>query len=247
MRRILELNLLVGLMLFGSVFYINGQNRQRIINELYLPKDAPVQIIGRELEGRKFEDRRRDKRISGVANSDWIKHLTFEVKNVSKKNVSYIRITLTVPQQKQMPGEMVYEVSFGSRNGTDGLISPGETAKIKVRENDFLFWEKRFKDWGVDDFDHVFLELRTIYFDDGTGWSLGREIIQDPLNPRKWIRVDQPKPNLNSRKFFLDWSFYHPSGKMPDFFCCRQAPRLWSVDGGSKNQMLVNARVVQIQ
>jgi len=186
MRRILKFNLLVGLMLFNFVIYVDGQEKQRIINDIYLPKDAPVQIIGRELEGRKFEDRRLDNRISGVANSDWVKHLTLEVKNVSRKNVSYIRITLMVPQQKQMPGPMVYEVSFGSRNGTDGLISPGEAVKIKVRDSEYLAWEKRLKGWGVDDFDHVLLELRTIYFDDGTGWSLGNPLQQDPNNLKTW-------------------------------------------------------------
>ena len=75
-----------------------------------------------------------------------------------------------------MPGPVRYLVMFGSRDGTaiNGVISPGEAANIKVGDNDFLFWENWFKNWGVVDFDRVELEIRKIYFDDGTGWSLGR-------------------------------------------------------------------------
>jgi hypothetical protein len=196
MRYKSKVSLFVGLMLFNSVVYIHGQEKQRVINDLYLPKDAPIQIVGRELEGRNFQTQKVDNRISGTANSDWIKNLTLVVKNVSEKNISFVKITLMVPQQKQMPGPLMFYVMFGSWDGTtaNGLLGPGETAKIKVRESEYLFSEKRFKDWGVDGFDHVFLELRTIYFDDGTGWSLGRDIIQDPLDPKKWTHVDQPKP-----------------------------------------------------
>ena len=200
MKRVLGLSLFIGLSLIYSVIYVGGQERQRIVNDIYLPKDAPIQIIGRELEGRKFDERKIGNRSGGLAKSDWIKHLTFVVKNVSRKNISYVEITLMVPQQKQMPGPMIFYVMFGSRDGSDinGLISPEGTVKIKVRDSEYLTWEKRLTNWGVNDFDHVSLELRKVYFDDGTGWSLGHKIVQDPLNPKHWIRVVQSKPNLTA-------------------------------------------------
>jgi hypothetical protein len=196
MRNRSKVSLFVGLIFFSSVIYIHGQEKQRVITDLYLPKDAPVQIVGRELEGRKLVQK-FDNRISDIGNSDWIKNLTLVVKNVSEKNIAFVKITLMVPQQKQMPGPLMFYFMFGSWDGTTdhGLLSPGETAKINVRESEYLSFEKQFKDWGVDSFDFAFLELRTIYFDNGTGWSLGREIIQDPLDPKKWTHVDQPKPD----------------------------------------------------
>lgn len=248
MKRIIALSLLAGLVLFNSVIYVAGQNKQRIVNELYLPKDAPVQIIGWELEGRKFDDRKLDNRISGLASSDWIKHLTFEVKNVSKKNISYVEITLMVTQQKQMPGPMIFYVMFGSRDGSDinGLIRPGEVAKVKVRDSEYLAWEKRLRNWDVHDFDNVLLELRKIYFDDGTGWSLGHEIVQDPLNPKHWFRVDQPKPKLDSGIGLLGLVLFRPIRLGAGFFLRPASPEAVICGWGTKPQILVNARVVPI-
>lgn len=201
MRYKSKVSLFVGLMLFNSVIYIHGQEKQRIINDLYLPKDAPIQIISREVEGRNFQDKKVDNRTSVMGNSDWIKHLTLVVKNVSEKNISFVKISLMVPQQKQMPSPLMFYINFGSWQGTAAkqLIGPGEVAKIRVRESEYLSWEKSLKEWGAEDFDHVFLELRTIHFNDGTGWSFGREIIQDPLDPRRWTYVDKPEPKLSSK------------------------------------------------
>src|SRR5688572_3766910 len=127
MRKFFEFSLLVGLMFLNSVIDVSGQQKMRSIYDLYLPKDAPVQIIGRELAGKRL-----DAENSGPGNSDWIKHLTLDVNNVSRKNISYIEITLTVPRQGQMPGSVHYWVIFGSLDGkaTSGIINPGETAKL---------------------------------------------------------------------------------------------------------------------
>lgn len=194
MRKIFELSLVVVLTLFSSVVYLNAQEKSRIVQDLYLPKDAPVQITNRELKGIKLDAEHR-----GMGGADWIKHLTFEVKNVSKKNISYVEIMLMVPQQGEMPGPAAYVVVFGSRDGSDtnGLVPPEKSTKIKVRDSDFSTWERRFEGWGVSDFDRVLLQLRAVYYDDGTGWSAGRDLVQDPQNPKRWIHQDKSKPNFN--------------------------------------------------
>lgn len=244
MYRMLVIGVVSGFMLFSFAIYVNGQEKIRIVQDIYLPKDAPVQIIGRELEGRKL-----DVENSGPANSDWIKHLTFEVKNVSEKNVSFIEIMLMVPQQEQMPGPAAYLVTFGSRDGTDvnGLVRPEEVRKIKVRDSDFLTWEKRLKNWGVGDFDRVLLQLRAIYFDDGTGWSTGLPLVQDPGNPKRWFHVDKPMPDFKpSTRSCGD--VLSPVRLDAGFFFSREAPKhKGSVDGGYQTETLVNARAVQIQ
>ncbi|MBP6003938.1 MAG: hypothetical protein KA746_10935 [Pyrinomonadaceae bacterium] len=208
MHRIFNFILLVGLFLLCFVIHIDGQERRRTINDIYLPKDAPVQIVDRELGGRKFEDSKLNNRISGIANSDWVKHLTFVVKNISKKNISYVEISLLVPMQNQMPGPVMLYAIFGSQDGGDinGLIRPEETVKIKVHESEYLACEKTLKGWGVVDFDNVLLQLRAVYFDDGTGWSTGRDLVQNPLNPKKWDYVDKVKTNSHTLISFFGCS-----------------------------------------
>lgn len=234
MNRLLVFGLFSGFLLCSVVSFANAQEKRRIINDIYLPKDAPVQIIGRELNGRTFEDRKLDNRSSGQADSDWIKHLTFDVKNVSRKNISYVEITLMVPQHKQMPGPVLFYVMFGSRDGTgiNGLISPGEAAKIKVSDSEYSTWEKKLKNWGVDDFDNVLLQLRAVYFDDGTGWSTGLPLVQDPRNPKHWFHADKPQ-NLNSLTSSCG-DLLQPIGKIQVFFCSLVHPKhKGSVDGAS--------------
>jgi len=234
MRRILKFSLLVGWMLFNTAIYVGGQEKRRIVQDLYLPKDAPVQIIGRELEGKKL-----DAENSGAGRADWIKYLTLDVKNVSKKNISFVEITLTVPRQGQMPGPVRYWVIFGSMEdkGISGIISPGEVAKIQVGDHDVLFWENRLKDWGVADFDRVELQLRKIYFDDGTGWSLGRDIVQDKRN-----RQNGANQLLNSLRCLLG-DLLQPIRQDAGFFCGKEIPRRGSVHGWKTTQMRLTAKV----
>ncbi|MCA1623770.1 MAG: hypothetical protein LC778_08195 [Acidobacteria bacterium] len=56
---------------------------------------------------------------------------------------------------------------------------------VRTKLEDYL------KKYDAEDIEQIKLDIREVHFDDGTGWSLGLELRQDPLNPKIWRSVIQ--------------------------------------------------------
>jgi hypothetical protein len=51
--------------------------------------------------------------------------------------------------------------------------------------------EDYLKKYDAEDIEQIRTDIREVHFDDGTGWYLGIELRQDPLNPKIWRSVRQ--------------------------------------------------------
>lgn len=103
---------------------------------------------------------------------------------------------------------MGYAIFFGNRLGpailipgaldhNDKLVRPGDVVKVRISENEFLRWSKELRKYDAEDIENITIDIRTVHFDDGTGWQLGNELRQDPDNPKRWLYVppsSEPEP-----------------------------------------------------
>jgi hypothetical protein len=195
-------------LLFFTTSIAVAQEKIRTIQDRPLIENSPITVVSRELGDKTFDTRNRV-----VGDRDWLSHLTLSVKNVSNKNIVYFNIDLIIPKQGEMPGTIGLFIYYGNRmapgwvasgdsNIKEKVIRPGDVMKVKVSDDEFLYWDKVLKKYGVEDIERVTLDIRTVHFDDGTGWQLGIPLRQDPNNPKTWWPLAESKsmkPMLSSR------------------------------------------------
>ncbi len=191
------------LWLVGLVSVGTAQQKSRYVKEVQLHPNSPIVVVSRELGGNTFD---KEKRVLG--DRDWLKHLTFGVKNVSDKNIVYFNIDLVIPKQGQLPALIPVAIFFGNR-GTpaiaapgDSILLPGEVVKVALSANEIAVWDKELKKYEVEDFEHVELDIREVHFEDGTGWQLGIPLQQDPKQPKTWRSLIGSKSMMPSPFWF---------------------------------------------
>ena len=199
MKKILETTLFIGWM-FILTTSVATQTKVRKIQDGFLHKNSPIIIVGRELGDKQFSS---EDRVWG--DRDWLKHLAFEVKNVSSKNIIYFEIDLRVPKQAQMPANIVFRVEFGAEMTRDGdtpesssrrkVLKAGEFVKARISDSEFSFWTRELEKYGMNDVERVSLDIRMVEFDDGTAWYVGTDLRRDPKGEKRWISVVGPTPN----------------------------------------------------
>ncbi len=63
--------------------------------------------------------------------------------------------------------------------------------------------EDYLKKYDAEDIEQIRTDIREVHFDDGTGWNLGIELRQDPLNPKIWRSVIQGR--MKNHMFSSVW------------------------------------------
>lgn len=204
MDNLIKRSTLVALILCILVSAASAQVKLRTIKEPPLHKDSPIVVVSRELGSKAFS-----KRNQVLGDQDWLKHLTLGVKNASNKNIVYFEINLLIPRQRQLPANISVAIFFGNgmapaiATPEDPVLPPGDIVKVSVSENEITRWDKVLKKYDVEDFDYVTLDIRTVHFDDGTGWQLGIPLQQDPNQPRTWRSLLTASKSIGSSSLWI--------------------------------------------
>ncbi len=212
MNRLLGLSLFIGFLLCHFASVADAQEKLRIIQEAE-QENSPVVVVSRHVGDKAF-DRSHRNRHGITAGNNWLNELSFDVKNVSHKNVIYFNIDLVVPKHGKMPGLIAFSIFFGNRMGpailvpgdsnhNDKLVRPGKMVRVKLSDDEVSRWEKELKKYEVEDIEQVKMDIREVHFDDGTGWYLGIELRQDPLNPKIWRSLIQGR--MKNHMFSSVW------------------------------------------
>ena len=77
-----------------------------------------------------------DRFMAGV---DWINEITFRVKNVSREDITFLQITLTLPELTHSP-QIQYLAPCGNRG--EKCIGPGEEVNLKIPSAKLYDWVK---------------------------------------------------------------------------------------------------------
>jgi hypothetical protein len=189
--------LVVNISMFVSTLHgLAGQVKEREIRKLDWPKE-PVKIGKLKgkgaiiVLGEKFS-----------ADDDWMKGLTFSVKNTSEKTITYIEIELSFPRDKgtQEEPDAHDRIIYGQYPALPGEtatphpdqppIKPGDTVDVVLKDYD-----------GIRDFlnnthypvsiNRLEVSVGEVVFDDGTKWSGGGLFRRDHEKPNGWIRIQE--------------------------------------------------------
>jgi hypothetical protein len=209
-------------LLLPALCYSQG-NRERGIEKLFQPKE-PVEIVDTQvntLQGGK-QSVKFGSKFSG--DEDWLKGITFKVKNKSGKAIVYMEVYIYVP----VPGSTTldYAVRMHINYGRMPL-SPEDLANhpalkpvlkdkevlLALSEQDYQAYKGLLKEkHGNDSFDNVKVRIGMIVFDDDTAWDNGHMLRRDPDDPRSWKVIDLPNPNAALRATdFLRKAVYQTS------------------------------------
>jgi hypothetical protein len=194
--------------LFLLISIANSQERLRTVDEeKYTKTGGPVRV-SYGLDGKNFTDRNKT-----TAGADWWSKIKLNVTNTSEKTIVYCHLQLLIEKQGKMPNRNSVTLSFPQNtepefdvNGKPTgkykvpVLKPGETIKLSVPQNQIDFLTGYFVEQQVDDIPSLELDVRYIYFEDGTRWILGRELKKDPFQD-KWIPIDadSKKPPIHDR------------------------------------------------
>ena len=109
---------------------------------------------------------------------EWIRNLSFKLKNQSNKNVTYVGVNLLIPGETNStkPG-MVHQFRYGrqanSANSPNApiLIKPDDVIDVSIPAGKYRFI-KQFIDTTQPErrVDSVMIKVYLVFFDDGTKW-----------------------------------------------------------------------------
>lgn len=129
----------------------------------------------------------------------WLKNLSFQLENISKKPITVLQININFPETKASGNLMSYPIVIGRMPVPDLpvkkaplLLKEKETLEISTKEDyDRIvkFIERRQP---FSTITKVQFEIGFIVFEDNTSWAAGQFSRQDPNNPRRWIPIEVP-------------------------------------------------------
>lgn len=200
-------------LLLPALCYGQG-NRERGIEKLFQPKE-PVEIVDTQvstLQGGKQSVKFGNK-FSG--SEDWLKGITFKVKNKSGKSIVYMEVYVYIPAPDTTPKEhdVMMPVSYGRMPLLPGDFAdtPAPNPVANDKEVALILSDRSYEAYkgvviekhGRASFDNVKVRVGMIVFEDGTAWKNGHILRQDPDNPRNWKVIDLPNPNTALRNTVL--------------------------------------------
>jgi hypothetical protein len=180
------------------------QEKFRKIQERPLYKNSPIVVLDRTLGGQSFRVNE-----SVLGEKDWLRNIDLTVKNISRKNIIYFNIDLRILKRGKMPAAIAFPIEFRASSPVEikpgfsnspghPLLKPGEVVRVKISATDYSRWITELKKYEAEEISEVILDIRTVYFDDGTGWYVGTDMRQDPNNEKRWIpRVEEP-PDISA-------------------------------------------------
>ncbi len=161
----------LGLALCAGAVPAGGQERVRDV-ATKLPARVPLKavVLNREL-------------VTDPKNERWLRDLEVEVTNTGSKPVYFVSLLLQLPGAKLAGLQPLYRLKFGSpRLGSftaiarpeDVPLAPGESAVLRVPEDQAATWEKFKARGAATDPQSLVLAFHQLNFGDGTGYA-GRD------------------------------------------------------------------------
>lgn len=171
-----------------------SQGNEKIVEKHFAPKNEPIEITEPKIKaktiklGEKFEDE-----------SDWLKYLTFKVKNRSDKPITFLQIDLDFPETKTTGSIMMHQLFIGQRpdfrstlNNPPLYLKPNETIEISL-EPEYSAIKRliELRQPSVENINKLIIRTSEVMFEDSTLYSGGGIFKRNPdaTSPQKWILV----------------------------------------------------------
>ena len=165
--------------LLTTPLVVLGQTQSRVVHLLSYGNQQPVEF---EL---KFAGEIIVADKPFVANDDWLKDLSWSMKNSSDKPIVCIEVDLDFHGLGNSKDERVYKFRYGKKPdaqdviGESQLLMPGKTASFKLSDAEYnelkQFVEQKQPSEGVGVVMSVVeMKIAAVFFEDKTMWKDGR-------------------------------------------------------------------------
>lgn len=195
--------------LIGFFSTINfGQDKTRTLQiGRYRYKNAPLSLIGRELDGKPFNGEQM------VGGPDWLRNTRLVIKNVSARNITFFELHLVVDNAQKMPRQDSISIrftgwptvgdnrEFQKSGGRRAILKPGEVITLAVKDHLLPSQSAYLSELESGDFSSISVDIRYVDFDDGIRWAVGHELRKDPNRPGSWKPI-RNKPSVSG---IHDW------------------------------------------
>lgn len=200
-RKVTVLLILANLCLF--TLYVSGwtsrearvpraKSNGKTVSKHFAPKDEPVEVAELKIKGRavKLGEAVEDE-------ADWLKHVTFKVKNRSGKAVTFLQVDLDFPETQATGSIMMHQLFIG-RAPELGSTSLREPLHLRPNESVTISLEPEYADIErfielrqppIGAISKVVVRLGEVGFEDGTRYSAGNFFRRNPdqSSPQKWV------------------------------------------------------------
>ena len=164
------------------------QDEKQLKKDFSLPTD-PVRILNVRALDKPVEF---DKKFQG--GKDWLKGLELKLKNVSAKEIVFLRLDVNFPETASDGAEMSYQTGFGRQPGGENAgaaplsLPPGGVYELALDEERYRgvvrFVNSRHD---IDKLSDAYIRIGFVVFADGTAWAAGTFYRRDRHNPRRWV------------------------------------------------------------
>lgn len=191
--------------LLGAV-NANAQNTEsRLLKKASVSpvEPAPLEITNLKVNGASI-----DFNQPFQADDEWLKNLTFDVKNVSGKAITHFQIGVLLHNPDNNQRAVAKMVWHGRDTGLPNVqptvrVANGEVIHATYDERRYEGLKGIRERISLSKITSAELSLDMVVFEDDTSWRLGNLYRRDPANPMQWnvIATEQatakPKPEHN--------------------------------------------------
>lgn len=137
------------------------------------------------------------------AGDNWVKDLSFDLKNVSGKVITHFRVGLHLHNPNNQQRVVVTMVFHGRNTGMPGVepslrIAPGEIVHAVYEDKQYESFKRMCHQIGLGKVVEATLSIEMVVFDNETAWRNGYLLRRDLSDPLRWNVVraaSDPEPN----------------------------------------------------
>ena len=169
--------------------------QEKVVVKHSAPLNEPIEIIETSVKAKAIT-----LGVGFEAESDWLKYVTFKVKNRGDKAITFLQIDFDFPETKAVAGAMMmHQLLLGQRPDFKStlknpplFIKPGETIEISLEaehRNIKRLIEPKLP--SVENINQLVIRTGEMTFEDGTLYSGGFLLRRNPdtSNWQKWLRI----------------------------------------------------------
>ncbi|MEW6127376.1 MAG: hypothetical protein AB1757_10080 [Acidobacteriota bacterium] len=154
------------------------------------------------------------------ADREWLKGISFKLKNNFDREITYIQIGLIFPEIPTTGIGVAFPMHQGKNPYWDEVhnqrvqpisVKPGEEITFTVDESQYRSLVKVVENkQPVSSINKVLIEIRFVVFTDNMGWRSGDFLRQDPSDSMRWKTVSLYPPAKQPEKVFERYRTFRP-------------------------------------
>jgi len=173
---------------------LNPQNRKRV-QRVSGPPNEPLEVSEPKFQatpialGQPFDS----------TDVDWIKGLTFKIKNRSNKPITFIHLDVLFPETRATGPVLVHQLFLGQRDDLRSTLVNNPPLELMPGKQEHVSLEPAYArikrliehKHKVGDIHDIDIEVYEVMFADGTLWAGGIVWKRNPdiSSPHKWVRA----------------------------------------------------------